>query len=492
MDKIKYYGAADLENPADGCCWYRAACPENTFTVQERCGKNIDLLHFDGSFSRKAVTRDKEKWKRILTFLVKELTEDIYGYCGEDIDSVADGLCMVCLVPCRAGAACLDVIREILKDMGVGQVRFVTKEIAAVMYMQKVQEFAKTGASVCVLLDAGERQGAVSVVQIQDKKAEILKRISCKECGAEALDSAVLGWLQMIFDHGFQKFKTDRAAFRTFFENWTDGRIFMKRGSVLNLNIGELDNGNLKEPAGNAVKIVSNGYTNRLALSADQLGTFCAEVFEKVWLLLEEGLGIAEKYDPKVQVIINGSYLSLPPLYDYLKSKGKEQAQECLLQSRTACMQGALAMMQGTNGWFFNGILKRTWGIVMLGQDKKQHFEVLLPGGRELPAGYEKRIYVMPEGNEKCLNIHFCSVPAGWRYGNDASLLSCEKSLQIISDNIKFPRRKVQVSIRVSEKLQLCVYDLVSAVRVCDEAEPGWERALDHIIEAEEETDGNE
>lgn len=236
--------------------WNRTACPEKIVTVQERCGKNIEFLRFNGIFSREEPGGIREKWKDFLDFLVKGITEHIYGYYGVNKDEVTACLGMVCVVSCRAGAACI---------------------------------------------------------------------------------------------------------------------------------------------------------------------------------------------------------------------------------------QGALAMMQEADGWCFSGILKRTWGIVALDQDGKQHFEILLPGGEELPLGYEKQIFVMPKGNEECVQIHFCSVPAGWRYGDDASLLFCEKSLKVISDNLKFPCRKIQVGIRVSDRLQLYAYDMTSGRRVCDEADPVWERALDCMIETEEE-----
>lgn len=491
MEKIKYYGAVDLENPVDGYCWNRTACPEKIVTVQERCGKNIEFLRFNGIFSGEEPDGIREKWTNFLDFLVKGITEHIYEYCGADKDEVTACLGMVCVVSCRTGAACRNMIRDILKDMEVGQIRFITKEIAALMYMHKVQGIAGHADGIYLLLDAGERQATVSIVQVQDKKTEILHYISHEECGAMALDSTLLRWLKKIFDNKFQKMKMNRRAFGTLLENWIDGRLFMKSGSHINLNIGDLNSGNLTASssgkAGVPVKIISNGYANMLSLSAGQIGMFGAEAFEKVQRLWEEGLDMAEKSAAKAAVIINGCYLNFPPLRDYLRDWEKEHAGACLVQSRAACIQGALAMMQEADGWCFSGILKRTWGIVALDQDGKQRFEILLPGGEELPLGYEKQIFVMPKGNEECVQIHFCSVPAGWRYGDDASLLFCEKSLKVISDNLKFPCRKIQAGIRVSDRLQLYAYDMTSGRRVCDEADPVWERALDCMIETEEE-----
>lgn len=484
MGKIQYYGVVDLENPVDGCCWNKAESPETIYDVEGQYGKNIELLRFDWISAHSG--NDEGKWGEYLTFFVDSLTKDIYGYCGGDKDDFLAALCMVCIIPNEAGADRREMIRRILIHKGIGQVRFVAKEIAAAMYARKVQGITKTTDIVFLLIDVGELRGTVSIIKVQNRKVSILDCVSCAECGARFFDRAFLGWLSQLFDAGFQKFKTNRTAFGKFLENWIDGRIHMEVNAPIKLSIGNLDIRNLRSPVlgetGEPIDILSNGYFNRLSLSADQIQLFGGEVFEKVWMLFEQGMARTVVYDPKPLVVMNGCYLVFPPLCDYLKDRGRAQIQGYLLQERMACIRGALALMQKTEDWLFTGILKRTWGIVITDENGKTCFETLLPGGEELPLGYEKRIFVTPRGESSKIEILFCSVPTGWCPEQDERLISMERCLQIISPNLRFPRRKIQVGIRVSDKLQLSVYDLTSGNRIVDEAEPVWEQEPDLII----------
>lgn len=483
MKRIQYYGAVDLENPLDGCLWNMGSRPENIFSAERRYGKYIELLRFGGIFQCRGENGSDGKQREYLAFLADNLIEDIYEYCGGDKNDIAASLCMICIVPCEADGKCRDVIRDILREMKVGQVFFAAKEAAAIMYLRKRQEGEKSTSGIQLFMDAGELRGTVAIIRERSGGIDILERMSDVECGAKILDRALLNWLQGIFGAGFQKFKTNRKVFREFLRNWIDGRVLMENEDTIKLDIGDLNDSDLREPS---VKIVSTGYANKLSLSSDEICGFGAEAFQRVFFLLEKGLGKAAEFEEVSQILMNGCYLNFPPLQRYAGSKEMQRGAG-LIRERTACLQGALAMMQEIGSWPFTGVLKRSWGIVTVGEDGEQHFEVLLPGGKELPLGYEKSVYTIPQRNRTSIDIYFCSVPIGWQAGQDTGLLSCEKHLQVISPAAKFPNRKIQVGMQALGRLQMFVYDLTSGNRSSDEVEARWERVPDFIIETDKE-----
>lgn len=482
MMRIQYYGAVDLENPMDGCLWKMGNCPENICSVERRYGNDIGILRYSEIFQCKE-NRSDEKREEFLSFLVDNLIEDIYECCGGDKNDITASLCMICIIPCEADVGCRNVIRRILKEMKVGQVFFVTKEVAAMVYLRRRQEREKNTSGIKLFMDAGELRGTVAIIRERSGGIDILERMSDVECGAKNLDRALLNWMQGVFGAGFHKFKTNRKVFREFLRNWIDGRVLMENENAIKLDIGDLNGSALRN---HSVKIVSNGYANKLSLPSDQICQLGAGVFQKVLLLLEKGIGKTAELGAAPQILMNGCYLSFPPLQRYAENK-KMQMGTDLVRERTACLQGALAMTQEIGNWPFIGVLKRSWGIVTEGEDGEQHFEVLLPGGEELPLGYEKSVYAIPQKNRKSIDIYFCSVPIGWQFGQDTGLLSCEKHLQVVLPAVKFPKRKIQVGMRVLGRLQVFVHDLTSGNCSSDEAEARWERIPDFIIEADKE-----
>lgn len=135
---MQYYGALDLENMSDDCC-YRAEGSAEVIFVKKLAWNNMKQLRVAGQIYKTAEDGQKqqEKIKLLKTYLgavIRELSSDILHRFGSGTEDPLPLLCMTLLIPCEAGESFREEIREFLVSQNVGRVQFLAKEAAAALY----------------------------------------------------------------------------------------------------------------------------------------------------------------------------------------------------------------------------------------------------------------------------------------------------------------------------------------------------------------------
>lgn len=485
MTEIQYYAAIDPDAPA-ACCWYKADCPEEVFFTKNQQGIYSSLLRFDGQMTDG------------VEIALNHLSRDIFCRYGGDKESLSSDLCIAVIIPYKTSEECRRSVRKLLAEKGVSRIRFITKEAAAVLYVCRKRRFETLDDGTYLLLDAGETQASASVIQVQNKAIRILEHTVKKGAGAKALDSAWLSYLIELFGTVFRGFCTEHGMFQKLLTGWLNSRITMEKEAPVELVMTDfLSYARHHLPLAQFRKVeavISEGYVRKLSLFADDIRQFGEAAFDEIWKIFYDMLCIAERLQiapEKLQVIVNGGYLNMPPLRSYLQDRQKDEEWMMvrklppLMSDRAACLQGALAVFDKIEGLSFTGALKRTWGIVTIDKEEKQYFKVLIPGGQKLTVGYEANFFVSPaRADNAWIDINLCSAPAWWHWGNDIQLLSCEHNLRISTPKTVFPGRKLRVCVKITDILLVSVHDLTSGNREEWSADIDWEQAPDLIIES--------
>lgn len=487
---MQYYAAIDLENPSDGLCWYRAGRMDDIhFTrVENVVNKGISQLSGRIFFAKKKEGMAEEEiaiLEKYIQMAMEQLSNDIIRCSGGEAKNLRNNLCLALLVPCGSSDKCMQEIRNIMSRNKVKQVRFITKEAAAVLYASDNLDFTVQENRTFLLLDAGETRATASVISVEGGTIRVLSRDSREGMGASALDIAFIDHLIDLFGAVFKGFHTERIQFRRLLGEWINKRITMKSESPMELNMNGflqyVEHHVRKDKYQCLKKSFAKGYLYKLTLSVDTIREFGKKAFEGVIELYEDALNVTERNGvgkQGLQIVINGSYLNTPLFDIYFKKMANTR------RFGGACLYGALAMFEKMRGMKLSGSLKRAWGVYLVDRESgTEYFHELLPGDQQLPAGYRAELYLSPEnGKGYRVEIFFYSLPSSWHRGYDWREIVREKELRVDSPKTQFPRRKLRVSAEITDMLKLSVLDLTSQNMASCELPVDWKTAPDFIV----------
>lgn len=477
---MQYYGALDLENMSDDCC-YRAEGSAEVIFVKKPDWNNMKQLRVAGQIYKTAEDGQKqqEKKKLLKTYLgavIRELSSDILHRFGSGTEDPLPLLCMTLLIPCEAGESFREEIREFLVSQNVGRVQFLAKEAAAALYDFSETETEQAGGLLFLYIDAGESRCSSSLFRIKDGDPEILERAVQEGAGASALDQACLKYLKSLLGNGFASFHTKGEAFQRLLLNWVNGRTGMCGEIELRMDdFWKYAECQLPLEERQCIdRLLSGSYSKKLILSKAEIQYFSSEAFEMVRKQVSTMLAEAEvnwKEAGQIRMVLNGSYLNMPffqeMLMEWLEMRKVRQIfdLESIVMCRSACLQGALSKPEWKDR-LFGTVVPRTLGLLLEGEGEEPAFCRMLPGGKKLSWGYEKTVFLTSLSPEKdVVKIELFSLPSSWQEKDGLEELSLETSISISSPKTRFPNRKLRVSVRMDHVPEVEVYDLTSGNR---------------------------
>lgn len=288
LRKMRYYGALDLENMADDCC-YRAEASDDIIFVKKPDWNNIRQLRFAGQIFKTEEDEQKQQekislLKEYLSAMLRVLSSDILHRFGGGVKDPLPHVCMTLLVPCETGETFRKEIREFLISRNVGQVQFLAKEAAAVLHAMKEEESVQTEKSLFLCVDAGETRYSSSLFYIKEGRTVILERDTQEGAGAGALDQAFLKHLKKLLGDGFVGFHTKGKAFQGLLLDWINGRIGMAGDVKLGMDdFWQYAQKQLSEEEQSCIcRQLSGTYSKKLTLSEETIRDFASEAFQTV------------------------------------------------------------------------------------------------------------------------------------------------------------------------------------------------------------------
>lgn len=478
LRKMRYYGVLDLENMADDCC-YRAEGSDDIIFVKKPDWNNIRQLRFAGQIFKTEEDEQKQQEKislleEYLSAMLSVLLADILHRFGGGIKDPLPHVCMILLVPCETREAFRKEIRRCLISRNVGQVQFLAKEAAAVLYVLKETESVQTEKSLFLYVDAGEMRCSSSLFYIKEGKIGILERDAQEGAGAGALDQAFLKHLKKLLGNGFVGFHAKGKEFQRLLRNWINGRIGMA-GNV-ELRMDDFWQYAQKQLPGEEQSCIcrqlSGTYSKKLTLSEGTIRDFASEAFQAVWEQIQRMLKKAKQNQDsagQLRVIVNGSYLNMPLLQKFLterlEAEGEMGKRENVVLCRSACLQGAISKFEQKDR-LFGVVAPKTMGILVKREGEAVDFVKLIPGGRKLPWGYEGAAFITLLQPEKAVaEVDFYSLPSCWQEGEGLENIVLEASVSVPSPKTEFQNRKLKASVRMGIIPEAEVYDLTSGNR---------------------------
>ena len=478
LRKMQYYGALDLENMADDCC-YRAEGSDNIIFVKKPDWSNIRQLRFAGQIFKTEGDEQKQQEKiklleEYLSAMLSVLSVDIRHHFGGGIKDPLPHVCMTLLVPCETGEAFRKKIREFLISQNVGQVQFLAKEAAAVLYVLKEEDPVQTEKSLFLCVDAGETRCSSSLFYIKEGKIGILERNTQEGAGAGALDQAFLKHLKKLLGNGFVGFHAKGEEFQRLLLNWINGRIRMAGDVQLRMDdFWRYAQKQLSKEEQSCIRRQLSGvYSKKLTLSEKTIRDFASEAFHAVWEQIQRMLKKAQQDQylaGQLRILVNGSYLNMPLLQKFLTERldaaDEMGEREHVVLCRSACLRGAISKFEQKDR-LFGVAAPKTLGILAKREGGAVDFVKLIPGGRKLPWGYEGMAFITlsrPENGEA--EVDFYSLPSYWQEGEGVENIALEASVSVTSPKTKFQNRKLKASVKMGSMPEAEVYDLTSGNR---------------------------
>lgn len=496
LGKMRYYGALDLENMADDCC-YRAEGSGDIIFVKKPDWNNVRQLRFAGQIFKTEEDGQKQQEKislleEYLSAMLSVLSADILHRFGGGIKDPLPHVCMTLLVPCEAREAFRKEIREFLISRNVGQVQFLAKEAAVVLYALKEAESVQAEKSLFLCVDAGETRCSSSLFYIKEGKIGIRERDVQEGAGAGALDQAFLKHLKKLLGNGFVGFHAKGKAFQRLLLNWINGRIGMAGDVELRMDdFWQYAQEQLSEEEQSCIRRQLSGtYSKKLTLSEKTICDFASEAFQAVWEQIQRMLRKAKQDQDsagRLRIIVNGSYLNMPLLREFLTERleaaGEMDRRENVVLCRSAGLQGAILKFEQKERLF--GIAApKTLGILAKREGEAVDFVKLIPGGRKLPWGYEGTAFITLSRPEKAVaEVDFYSLPSCWQEGEGLENIALEASVSVPSPKTEFQNRRLKASVRMGSVPEAEVYDLTSGNRRAVRLTGTWTQEGDIIAD---------
>ncbi len=496
LRKMRYYGVLDLENMADDCC-YRAEGSDEIIFVKKPDLNNIRQLRLAGQIFKTEEDEHKQQEKislleEYLNAMLSVLSADILHRFDGGIKDPLPHVCMTFLLPCEIMDDFRKEIREFLISRNVGQVQFLAKEAAAVLYALKDVESVQIEKSLFLCVDAGEMRCSSSLFYIKEGKIEILERDAQEGAGAGALDQAFLKYLKKLLGNGFVGFHAKREAFQRLLLNWINERIGMVGGVELRMDdFWQYAKKQLPEEEQSCIRRQLSGiYSKKLILSEKMICDFASEAFQAVLEQIQRMLKKAKQDQDsagQLRVIVNGSYLNIPLLQRFLmerlKAADEMDRKENVIFCRSACLQGAISKFEQKDR-LFGFATSKTLGILAKREGGAVDFVRLIPGGRKLPWGYEGTAFITLSQPEKAVaEVDFYSLPSCWQEGEGLENIDLETSVSVPSPKTEFHNRKLKASIRMGSMPEAEIYDLTSGNRTAVRLTGTWIQERDIIAD---------
>ena len=457
LRKMRYYGVLDLENMADDCC-YRAEGSDEIIFVKKPDLNNIRQLRLAGQIFKTEEDEHKQQEKislleEYLNAMLSVLSADILHRFDGGIKDPLPHVCMTFLLPCEIMDDFRKEIREFLISRNVGQVQFLAKEAAAVLYALKDVESVQIEKSLFLCVDAGEMR--------------------CSR-------------------NGFVGFHAKREAFQRLLLNWINERIGMVGGVELRMDdFWQYAKKQLPEEEQSCIRRQLSGiYSKKLILSEKMICDFASEAFQAVLEQIQRMLKKAKQDQDsagQLRVIVNGSYLNIPLLQRFLmerlKAADEMDRKENVIFCRSACLQGAISKFEQKDR-LFGFATSKTLGILAKREGGAVDFVRLIPGGRKLPWGYEGTAFITLSQPEKAVaEVDFYSLPSCWQEGEGLENIDLETSVSVPSPKTEFHNRKLKASIRMGSMPEAEIYDLTSGNRTAVRLTGTWIQERDIIAD---------